>query len=91
MGFSFVCFGGINACSSFSRFVTEGNFEERSLLGYKRKIFLGVVCAYFGFIDKREHQKNLPETFAISFHTVATLVFMLGPEVIQTTSGCDLL
>lgn len=29
--------------------------------------------------------------FAISFHTVAMLVFTLGPEVIQTTSGCDLL
>lgn len=91
LGFSFVCFHGINACSIFSRFVREGIFEERSLLGDKRKIFLKVVHAYFGFIDEREHQKNPPEMFPISFHTVAMLVFTLGPEAIQTTSGCDLL
>lgn len=91
LGFSFLCFGGISACSSFSRFVTEGIFEERSLLEGKRKIFLGVVCACFGFIGKREHQKNLLEMFAISLHPVAMLVFTLGPEDTQTTSGCDLL
>lgn len=88
LGFSFVCFGGINACSSFSRFVTEGIFEERTLLGDKRRIFLEIVGAYSGIINKREHQKNLLET--ISFYTVTTLVFTLEAEVTQTTSGCDL-
>lgn len=29
--------------------------------------------------------------FAISFRTVATHLFTLGPEVIHTTSGCGLL
>jgi len=42
------------------------------------------------FNDKGEHQKNLLKMFAIHFHTVWTHLFTLGPEVIYTTSDCDL-
>lgn len=43
------------------------------------------------FVDKGEQQKNLLKIFATRFHTVATHLFTLGPEVIHTTSVYDLL
>lgn len=46
LGCSFVCFGGINACSSFCE---RGHFEERSLLGGRERDFQGIYITYFNF------------------------------------------
>lgn len=64
---------------------------KKYFCGGEKEIFRGFTYTFWGFIDKGEHQKSLLEIFAISFHTVATHLFTLKPEVIHTTSGYDLL